>query len=55
LRDFYDAFGPEFEGLLTRYEMPVKDGIWLCAQRLKEYGINLEEWEKEKETGKENV
>lgn len=50
LREFYDAFGPEFEGLLKRYEMSGHDGIWLCTQRLKEYGVDLEEWEKEKET-----
>ena len=49
LRDFYDAFGPVFEGLLKRYEMSGEDGMWLCTHRLKEYGVDLEEWAKEKE------
>ena len=48
LREFYDLFGPLFEELLERYEMTSTEGIWLCTHRLKESGIDLEQWDKER-------
>lgn len=48
LREFYDGFGPLFEALLKRYEMNATEGMWLCTQRLKEYGVDLEQWDKER-------
>lgn len=50
LREFYDAFGPEFEKLLKRYEMDATEGMWLCTQQLKEYGVDLDEWDRERKT-----
>lgn len=47
LKRFYDEFSKEFENLLGRYEVDVSDGVWLCTKRLKELGIDLEEWEKD--------
>lgn len=46
LREFYDSFTLEFEGLIKRYEMSASEGIWLCTHRLKECGVDLEQWEK---------
>jgi hypothetical protein len=48
LREFYDGFVPEFEALLERYEMDPSSGIWLCTKQLKDYGVDLEQWEKER-------
>ena len=48
LREFYDSFGPAFEELLKRYEMKGEEGIWLCTKQLKDYGVDLEEWGKER-------
>ena len=36
------GFGPE---RLRRYEM--NDEAWLCTRKLKEYGVDVEEWSKE--------
>lgn len=48
LRDFYDGFDPAIDELIKRYEFDEEDKVWLCTRELKEYGIDLEEWEKEK-------
>ena len=48
LRRFYDAFAPEFDALLDRYDMDAEDGLWLCTKELRDYGIDLEQWEKER-------
>ena len=47
LRRFYDTFGIALRDLVSRYEMDDTDQIWLCTHKLKEYGIDLEEWQKE--------
>lgn len=46
LRDFYDTIAPLFEELAARYEMEDCDLPWLCTYKLKEYGIDIEEWRK---------
>lgn len=48
LRRFYDEFSKEFEALGRRYSFDKDDSIWLCTKKLKEYGINLDIWKKER-------
>lgn len=47
LHDFYIAFGREYEKLVNHYELEDGDGVWLCMQKLKELGIDLDIWAKE--------
>lgn len=48
LKRFYENFSPKLSELAARYEMDTdEDGDWLCTQKLKEIGIDLEEWSKE--------
>lgn len=47
LRAFYDCFITEIDALSKYYEMGDKDMAWLCARKLKEYGIDIAEWNKE--------
>ena len=50
LKRFYTQFNKELMALCDRYEMHTEaDKVWLCTHKLKEYGIDLEEWEKESE------
>ena len=48
LRRFYDAFSSAMNELVDRYVMDDSDQPWLCRYKLKEAGIDLEEWRKEK-------
>lgn len=48
LKRFYNDFAPAIEALVNRYEMDESDDTWLCTHKLKEYGIDLEQWEKER-------
>ena len=47
LKEFYQDFGPAFRELNERYEMGEEESPWLCTHKLKEIGVNLEEWAKE--------
>lgn len=47
LRRFYDLFHTEFDALVKRYEMDEDDAVWLCTHKLKEYGLDIEQWNKE--------
>lgn len=47
LRQFYTEFIKCMDELTDRYEMGKDEAPWLCTYKLKEYGIDLEEWEKE--------
>lgn len=47
LRRFFDSFATELDALVKRYEVDSKDSIWLCTYKLKQYGINIEAWDKE--------
>ena len=51
LRRFYDLFRPSVEDLADRYELcanDLKDDMaWICTHKLKDIGIDLEQWEKE--------
>lgn len=47
LREFYEDFDKEIKRLLSRYEMEESDRVWLCTKKLKDLGIDLDEWRKE--------
>lgn len=49
LKRFYMNFNPEYQALIDRYDMDEEDGIWLNTYKLKEIGVDLEEWSKEVE------
>lgn len=44
LKEFYDTVGPLYSELIKHYEMEGSDGAWLCQQKLKDIGVNVEEW-----------
>lgn len=48
LRRFYDNFAGEIDALVQRYQMDEEDKIWLCTQKLKDYGIDIGKWDKER-------
>lgn len=47
LKKFYLAIKPEIDKLVSRYEMEEGDAIWLCTNKLKGIGVDLEAWHKE--------
>lgn len=48
LKQVFTGFHPRIVELCDRYEMHEEgDDIWLCTQKLKELGADLEEWLKE--------
>ena len=47
LRAFYDYFLTEMDALVEHYAMGDEDKAWLCTYKLKQYGIDIEEWNKE--------
>ena len=47
LRRFYEAFNREHEQLVSYYQLP-DDGAWLCMQKLKDIGVDVEQWNKER-------
>ena len=48
LKRFYAGFSSELEELIKRYELTGNDAPWLCTERLKEEGFDIEQWHKEK-------
>lgn len=48
LRRFYDGFAGEISALLDRYQMEEEDKVWLCTQKLRDYGIDIEQWDRER-------
>lgn len=46
LKDFYKSFVEFHQQLVDFYEMP-GETAFICEQKLKEMGVDLEEWEKE--------
>ena len=48
LRRFYDAFDKAVKDLIGRYDLEDSDQVWLCTHKLKEIGIDLEKWNKER-------
>lgn len=50
LREFFEAFADSHDELCKYYELDEDDnGIWLCRKQLKDYGVDVEAWEKEYE------
>ena len=52
LRKFYEALSEEFEALGKRYDFDYEGSLWLCTERLKQYGIDLAIWKKERKTNR---
>ena len=48
LRRFYDQFEKELDALLERYEMGEDDRLWLCTYMLKQIGVDIEKWDRER-------
>ena len=49
LKQVFTGFDPKIEEMCKRYEMTDEgDDIWLCTYKLKEIGVDLEEWFKER-------
>ena len=48
LKRFYEGFQKEYERLIAHYQMPGDTG-WLCRFKLKEIGVDIDEWTKNKE------
>ena len=48
LREFFDCFTDIYRKLLDYYEIETEDYGWLCRQKLKEHGVDVESWVKEK-------
>ena len=46
LKQFYDALAKPIDELVKRCEMD--DQIWLCTYMLRKYGVDIEQWEKER-------
>ncbi len=42
MQQFSENFEPLMVELITRYDMPDTDRAWLCTQKLKEYGVDLD-------------
>ena len=49
LKEFYDGFDVDIFGLIDRYELDDSDMIWICTHKLKEYGVDLDAWRKERD------
>lgn len=47
LKRVYYGFRPYMEQLAQRYEMKGPDTPFLCTEKLLDYGIDLEKWDKE--------
>lgn len=54
LRKFHDRFVIDIDELIKRYVMEDEDDVWLCTRKLKEYGIDIEAWNKEREEREKN-
>ena len=44
LKKFYDIYAESIEALINRYDLEESDDIWLCTKKLKDVGIDLEDW-----------
>lgn len=49
LKQVFMGFAPLVAELCTRYEMHDKgDNVWLCTHKLKELGVDLAQWDRER-------
>ena len=47
LKRVHESFRPALDALCQRYEMHDKgDEVWLCTRKLKDIGVDIEEWNK---------
>ena len=44
LKRFYDGFHVEMDALINRYELDGSDQAWLCSEKLKNLGIDINDW-----------
>ena len=44
LKKFFDGFSDALNALVNRYEMDISDDVWLCTHKLKEIGVDVEDW-----------
>lgn len=51
LRRFYDTFNDNINALVKRYQLDNADDVWLCTRKLKEIGVDIEQWDRESEKG----
>ena len=49
LKKAWKLFYAEHQKLREYYEMSPEDGGWLCRQRLKQIGVDVEQWYKEEQ------
>lgn len=49
LKEFYTEFHVAYEQLMAAYEFGGGEMPWLCTEKLKEIGVNLEDWVAENE------
>ena len=49
LKKFFDGFSDALNALVNRYEMDISDDVWLCTHKLKEIGVDVENWYRQKE------
>lgn len=47
LKQFHDNFVPAMDALIARYKLDDVDQIWICTHLLKEYGVDIEKWNRE--------
>ena len=47
LRRFFLEFDMGIDDLAERYMLEETDDVWLCTQKLRDYGIDISEWRKE--------
>lgn len=48
LKPFYQDFDIALDKLISWYEMDSEDAEWLCTKKLKDEGIDIEQWRREK-------
>lgn len=48
LKRFYDGFDIELDKMIEHYEMGSEDAQWLCTKKLKDEGIDIDAWRREK-------
>ena len=48
LKRFYDQFDITLDKLIEHYEVGSDDAQWLCTKKLKDEGIDIEAWRREK-------
>ena len=47
LKSFFEDFHVKLDELMEWYQMGSSDKSWLCSHKLKQYGIDISEWQKE--------